>query len=134
MGAGVDGFGEIGYPYDWLHYGERNIIMTARAYSPAILLAVAALLSTACTHDAPPPAVDVKPAVRVKKAADTRPAIVIFGDSLSAGVPTPRRYTGGHQRQSARFDKQCLELQHSGRPRSFDDRWLLRKLMLLAST
>ena len=58
--------------------------MTARVgLTPVLLAAAVALL--ACSHDAPPPVGEAKPVVTSKKARDARPAIVIFGDSLSAG-------------------------------------------------
>ena len=55
--------------------------MTARVCLTLILLAALA----GCTHDAQPPAPDLKPLADHTKAKDARPAIVIFGDSLSAG-------------------------------------------------
>ena len=55
--------------------------MTARIGLTPVLFAAMALVG--CSHDAPAPVPDAKPtAVKIK---DTRPAIVIFGDSLSAG-------------------------------------------------
>ena len=54
--------------------------MTARACFTLILFALAG-----CSHDAAPAAGDAKPVAAAKSPRDSRPAIVIFGDSLSAG-------------------------------------------------
>jgi len=61
--------------------------MTARLVPAIVLLAAAAVL-VGCSHDAGEPHIESKP-VEAKcappMARDTRPAIVILGDSLSAG-------------------------------------------------
>jgi len=59
--------------------------MTARLVPTAILLAASAVV-IGCSHDkAEPEVVEVKAAPAPAKARDTRPAIVVLGDSLSAG-------------------------------------------------